>query len=385
MNAQEAVELVCELALRYVSESSVAAAKRRHAAVLSWRDADYIPMRFFAPVPELDELPVYDHHEQWYDPAKSFVTQMKGTVRAAASGSDWVHAIRADTGVVNAPSVFGIGFDVPTHTKPVATKFVPKEELKVFEVPDDIRGLGTVPRVIEHMQHHLNVLEKAGLAGTVGVHHCDLQGAFDIAEQARGSEIFVDLYDDPPFVHRLMEQSVKAYVALGKLCKEISGEPAVGGNANGYWMETGGLRACDDTGILLSPPLFEEFVVPYLAKAFEPFQGGWIHYCGGIPDGSRPEGVHLHDLYLRNPLLKGMNFTTGGDLEAEIRKLNEHRVAFLGGVARESGESLEGYFRRVIEGCPGRKGIILDAAVGGNERAAAFETWHRLQDEILGG
>ncbi|MFC1671901.1 hypothetical protein ACFL01_02075 [Planctomycetota bacterium] len=385
MTTHEAIERVCELARTYVDQGRVADAKRRHAAVLSWQDADYIPLQFYASVPELNELPSYDHKEQWYDPAKSFVCQMTNVVSGAASGSDWVPGVRADTGVINVPSVFGVEFDVPTHTKPVATKFVPKEELQEFIIPDDVSGLGTMPRVVEHMEHHLAVLAEHGLADTVGVHHCDLQGSFDIAEQARGSDIFTDVYDDPPFVHHLMEQSVRAYVAVGKLCKKVSGEPAAGGNASGYWMEgQGGLRACDDTGILLSAAVFEEFVQPYHVKAFEPFGAGWIHYCGGIPDGSRPEGIHLHDLYLANPLLRGMNFTTGGDLGAEIRKLHEKRVAFLGGVGREQGETLGDYFRRVLDLCPGRKGIVFDASVGGEEAESACETWHALQDDILG-
>jgi len=71
------------------------------------------------------------------------------------------------TGVVNGPSLFGAKFDVPRHTKPVVTEYVPKDKLKDFVLPDDLRGLGNADRIVEHMQHHLSVLKAEGLGAEV--------------------------------------------------------------------------------------------------------------------------------------------------------------------------------------------------------------------------
>ncbi len=385
METSEALQRVCALARDKADADRLEAARRRQAAMFRWEEADYIPMIFGVEVPELKDLPSYDWREQFHDPAKSFIEQMKGAVRSLASGSDAIASLRADTGVVNGPALFGAQIDVPTHTKPVVTRYVPKETLRDFALPEDLRGLGTVDRIIEHMEHHAAALEAHGLRGLIHLHHCDTQGPFDIAEQTRGHEIFTDFYEDPEFVHHLMDQSTRAYIGLSALTKRLAGDGERRGSASGFWMENGGVRMCDDSGILLSARVFEEFVLPYHTRALAHFGGGWIHYCGGVPAGGRAEGLHIHPLYFRIPDLKGLNFTTGRDWVAEVRKVLERRIAYVGGIPRAPEEGLEAYLARVLALCPGRKGMLFGVALKNDaERAVAMSAWRRLQDECFG-
>jgi len=385
MNTIEAVKLICGRARAKLDPDIVRQAKKRQGAILAGQEADYLPLMFASSVPELDKLPSFDWKEQWDDPAKSFVEQMKGVISSGASHSDCVPSLRADTGVINAPTLFGVEFAVPRHTKPVVTKPIPKEELQQFRLPEDIQGLGITGRIIEHTEHHLKTLKEYGLGELIDVHHCDTQGPFDIAAQTRGHDIFTDFFEDPSFVHYLMEESTKAYLGLSRLCKKLAGEGETWGNASGYWMDKGGVRLCDDSGILLSVKIFEEFVLPYHIKAFEPFGGGWIHYCGGVPEGGRSEGVHLHDSYCKIPLLKGLNFTTGRDLIAEIKKLIKHEVAYIGGIPRRESETLENYFSRILKLCSDRKGMILTSGawIEEDEKKRAMNIWQRMQDELF--
>ena len=383
MEVSEAIDRVCESARNRLKPERVRLAKERQAAVFAWREPDYLPLTFHAPAPELDGLPCYDWRERWHEPDKSFLEQMKAVVGCAAAESDALPSLRADTGVVNGPSLFGAGFGVPPHTKPVVTQYVAKEKLAAFALPDDIRPLGIAPRIVEHMEHHLALLRKHGLADSVGMHHCDTQGPFDIAEQTRGHDFFTDLYEDPAFVEHLMTQATRAYVALNRLCKSLNGEPPSGGNASGFWMERGGVRLCDDSGILLSPRLYEEQILPHQAKALAEFQGGWIHYCGGVPGGGRREGLHLHDAYLKIPALRGLNFTTGHDQAAEVRKVIGKKVAYIGGFPRGKDEALEDYFRRVLSLCPGKRGILFGPELRPGEHPRALDAWHKCQEEMF--
>ncbi len=382
----EWIRILCDLARQTIDPERVARSKQRHGAVFRWEEADSIPLMYGAPVPELEglELPSYDWTEQYNEPAKSFVHQIQGVLRAARSGSDALPSVRADTGVVNGPSVFGAEFAVPAHTKPVVTKYVPKEALVDVELPDDIRGLGTMPKVIEHTQHHQEVIRREGLDHVMTVHHCDTQGPFDIAEQTRGHELLTDFYEDPEFVHHLMREATKAYIAISHLCKGLAGEGTQWGNAVGHWMEPGGVRMCDDSGILVSPEIFGEFIQPYQVDGFAPFGGGWLHYCGGVPEGGRAEGLHIHDLYLANPYLRGLNFTTGKDLSAEIRKILAADVNYIGGFPRNEGEALADYFRRILSLCPGRKGLFLQPSLQPGEAEGAMDTWMQVQDDVFG-
>jgi len=237
------LDRVCELIAERIDAAQIATARRRHADMLAGRTSDYIPMTFGQAVPEAADLPDFNWNEQCHDPAKRLYMQLKdGALARAAADGDGLPAVRADTGVVNCMSVLGAEYVVPEHTKPVVSQYVPKEDLAAFEVPDDVADLGTMPRVIEHMEHHLGVLRAHGLDETVRVCHCDQQGPFDVAAQAHGHDIFIDLYEDPDFVRELMDKTTQVYIAVSKLCKRLSSEPVDGGQAVDYWMDNGGVR-----------------------------------------------------------------------------------------------------------------------------------------------
>ena len=97
MEVREAVKRLCELARTHIKPEVIRQAKRREAAALAWEDTDYLPLHFAAPLPELKDLPSYDWREQFYDPDKSFVEQIKNILPAAASHCDYVPAIRAES------------------------------------------------------------------------------------------------------------------------------------------------------------------------------------------------------------------------------------------------------------------------------------------------
>ena len=378
---------VLDLAAGRLDASRIADAKRRHADMFRWEESDYVPIVFGGPVPEVDGLPDFDWAQQFADPAASLYMQMKDVLRGSAGGSDFVPSVRADTGVVNGPSVLGAPFVVPAHTKPVCCGHVGREALADFVVPDDIRPLGAIPTMVEHSQHHVAALKAAGLYERVGLRHCDTQGPFDIAAQARGhDDIFVDMYVDQDFFHGLMEKATDVYVKLSKLSKALAGDGAMDqGHASEFWMENGSVRLCDDSGILVGPDQYGKLCAPYLARAFAPFGGGWLHYCGGEPGASRPEGLHLHEIYGAVPGLKGLQFTTARDWAGEIRKVIEKGIVYLNTLPRDNGEKLADYFRRLLSLCDGRRGMIPRAGrIEPDERAGAMETWWAVQDEMFG-
>jgi len=380
------LDRVCELIAERIDAGRIAAARRRHADMLAGRTSDYIPMVFGKTVPETADLPDFNWHEQFYDPAKSLYMQLKDVaLPMAAAGGDGLPAVRADTGVVNCMSVLGAQYIVPEHTKPVVSQYVPKEDLAAFEVPEDVTGLGTMPRVIEHMEHHLGVLRGHGLGEMVRVFHCDQQGPFDIAAQSRGHDIFIDLYEDPDFVRELMDKTTQVYIAVSRLCKRLNGEPLDGGQVVDYWMENGGVRMCADSDILVGAELTRELIHPYMERAFQAFGGGWLHYCGGVRGFKRAEGLHLHGLFAEVDGLRGLNWTTAGDWLGEMRRLKDLGLVHLGSLQREDGESLDDYFRRALDPYDDRRGMIFSPELRDGEADVAQETWHKVQDERFGG
>ena len=371
---------VCDLVRARIDARRLADAKRRQADMFALRPSDYLPILFARPVAEAKDLPNFDWAERFHDPHKSLYMQLKDDVLPrVAGGGDVVPAVRADTGVINCMTIFGAGYDVPAHTRPIITRYVPKEALAAFEVPADISGLGTLPRVVEHSGHHCAMLRRGGLWDAVRLNHCDQQGPWDIAAQSRGHDLFMDLYDDPAFVHMLMKKCVKLYVAVSRLCKTFDPSPI----AVGYWMSNGQVRMCGDSDILISPEQHREFAAPYAQEALRAMGGGWFHYCGGMPGFKRREGLHLHEIFAGIDGLRGLNWTTAGDWIGEMRRLRSLGLCNAGTLPRGQGESLTDYFRRALSPYPERTGFIFDnPELRPDEFDVAIDTWRRVQDEL---
>jgi hypothetical protein len=371
---------VCDLVRARIDARRLADAKRRQADMFALRPSDYLPILFARPVAEATDLPNFDWAERFHDPDKSLYMQLKDDVLPrVAGGGDFVPAVRADTGVINCMTIFGAGYDVPAHTRPIITRYVPKEALAAFEVPADISGLGTLPRVVEHSGHHCATLRQGGLWDAVRLNHCDQQGPWDIAAQSRGHDIFMDLYDDPAFVHMLMKKCVKLYVAVSRLCKTFDPSPI----AVGYWMSNGQVRMCGDSDILISAEQHREFAAPYAQEALRAMGGGWFHYCGGMPGFKRREGLHLHEIYAGIDGLRGLNWTTAGDWVGEMRRLRGLGLCNAGTLPRGQGEPLTDYFRRALSPYTERTGFIFDnPELRPDEFDAAIDTWRRVQDEV---
>ncbi len=385
------LDRVCEMIAERARPERIAAAKRRHADVMAGRETDYLPIIFGAPPPrEAADWPSFDWLERFHDPGKSLFMQLKEVaLPRICTDSDYVPGVRADLGTINCQTVFGAEWRVTGENRSVITKYVPKEELAVFEVPEDVSGLGVLRRVVEHMEHHVEALRRRGLGGLVSVYHCDQQGPFDIAAMTRGHDIFLDLYEDPGFVHHLMGLCADVYVKVTKLCKRIAGEvPGGPGNAVSVWMEAGAVRMCGDSDILVSPEAYREFIQPYERRAFERLGGGWYHYCGGWEGTGRAEGLHLHEAYAEIPLLRGLNWTTAGDWLGEMRKLARLGLVHVGTLPRPKDEPLDDYFRRALSPYDGRRGLLLGGMwqppwLWDGERQRAAAAWRRVQDEVF--
>jgi len=367
----------------YADASRIADAKRRQADMLALRPSDYIPILTGKPVPEARDLPSFDWAERFHDPAKSLYMQLKDDVLPrVASGCDAVPTVRPDLGVINCMTVFGCAYDAPAHTMPVITRYAAKEALAAFEVPGDVSGLGVMPQVIEHAEHHRAVLREHGLWDAVRLVHCDQQGPWDIAAQARGHDVFLDVYEDPAFVHGLMKKCTQVYVAVSRLCKSFDPSPIAGGAGVAFWMDSGAVRMCGDSDILISAAQHREFAAPYQQEAFRAMGGGWLHYCGGMPGFKRREGLHLHEVYAGIEGLRGLNWTTAGDWLGEMRRLRDLGLCHVGTLPRAEGETVADYFRRVLSPYPTRTGLIFEGPyLQPAEVDGAVDLWRKVQDE----
>ena len=109
----------------------------------------------------------------------------------------------------------------------------------------------------------------------------DLQGPIDTAEQLRGSDLFLDICDDPDLVSELLARIVGAMLEAAdhyRLFATDRLEP-VANTQHGYVIP-GRLMIRNDSAILLSPQMYIDHVREHDARLLREIGGGTIHFCG---------------------------------------------------------------------------------------------------------
>ena len=342
---------------------------RERMAQIWWnREPDVLPVLAGAgEVPERERYPHYTLEEQFDDREKMLVEHLWGMIGTARGTGDGQLTIRVNFGVGFIPSLFGLKSRfVQADQMPWVIGHLSREEIAHLEVPD-VRSAGLMPRALETLSYF-----KEKLDGKAHVYLSDTQGPFDIAHLLRGHELYYDVYDDPEFVHRLMDVATETYIAASKVMKEAIGEPLDEGYHGGMVMEHGGVRVCDDSSINLSDAMFREFVQPYMARVLKPFGGGWYHFCGN--------GKHLLNSILDIEEVRGINFGNPEryDFAEVLPEVLKRGKFYVGAIPPKQGEDAAAYRDRILGYLDGaRKGLILQSiAVGEGESAReAVEIW----------
>lgn len=240
----------------------------------------------------------YLYSEIFYDREKILLDELSFIYEGALIGDDKIYTIRANYGIGIIPSLFGCPVTVKEgENMPWVGHLESLDEVKraiAQGVPDLDGGLmGRVSETEAFFKEALSPYPK--LRETVHIQVCDTQGPFNLAAEILGPRIYTDLYDEPQILHELLEAVTETYIAVTKRGKDTLGEDYASGYHWHYRLR-GGARIAEDFALSISPRAYEGFVKPYNERAFAPFQGGYILYCG--------QGEQVLDLMLST---KGVN------------------------------------------------------------------------------
>lgn len=276
------------------------------------------------------DWPTFDWEQQMADHGKMLLNELAPAWESSLLKDDKCFSIRPNLGIGTIPTLVGCdtAFDnasedsMPWVVRP--PDFSERENLEALieaGVPD-VEG-GVTPRyraIVAAWRKALAPYPK--LTRFCHITLPDNQGPFNLGFHLRGEQLYLDVYDDPEFVHAFLGWISAMYVAASKNYKKILGEPL----DEGYywnWRLRGGVRNVDDNSVLLGPDMYEEFVKPYNDKSFGPFGGGAHHFCGDVSH-IYPFAVGIDNvsgIHLGNPELN--------DFDTVWRKAAERKVALL--------------------------------------------------------
>jgi len=106
---------------------------------------------------------------------------------------------------------------------------------------------GLLPMVSEFM-----IFFKQKLDNKAQPYLPNMAGPFDLAYLLRGNDIFIDMYDNPSSVFKILEKTTEAFIEANIFFKEIFDEPLASGVYDAVYMANGGVRVTEDSSVLLS-------------------------------------------------------------------------------------------------------------------------------------
>ena len=244
----------------------------------AWRrEKTDVPLLFLSGplTPEQETIPAFDFQQIFTSPEKMLCREVRNACAVANTRSDAMPSIRANLGTGILLSCLGLEQETFPDKMPWLKEHLTKERISKL-TPDDIRLRGSFARGLEMMRFFRKIL-----ADEIPVYVMDTQGPFDLAHLMLGDDLFLELYDDPPFVHHLMTLCTELGRRTHRWMKEASGEPTGAlHHSNTLYSDSFGIRICEDTTALLDEKNIREFALPYSRELARDFGGAWVHYCG---------------------------------------------------------------------------------------------------------
>ena len=390
------LQQIKDLVLEAVDLAVVERGRRRQVAVWGGESTDYLPLllghtevnapglnhnRMWklaehelvggAQVPEFFDYPHYSPAEQWESPKKMLYEFLWEILSWARSKSDAQLAIR--------PNILPIFYDA------FGAQLASNEQFGVYigshpskEVLRDIDPArieeGTLFRKLLDFSAFFVENSPPG----VPVYPANTGGPLTSALKLRGDALYTDFYDDPEFVHDLVEKCADMCIRAGLLLKTVVGEDRTSGYHGSLFMAHGSVRIADDYVVMISPKHHREFVIPAIRRVLQAFGGGWYHSCGYWEP-------HLDNL-LDVPEIVALNTCDPHlwDFDELLRRIIQAGKVYYGGLPIGQGGDARSLMRRAMEATGRkRKGMILMLHGQGPwpRPQTTLELWHDIQDE----
>ena len=183
-----------------------------HRKALGWEPVRRLPLLLSFPIPADAPFQPYPHSQIFDDPEKMLYNELVYALETSIASrgqidDDLPLTIRANFGTVVVASLFGGRVEQVGENRPWVRPFQALAEFRAALDRDPLDfSQGWCPRVVERYQFYRDALAAyPELAGLVHLVLPDLQGPLDTAELLRGSEIYVDLYNDPDLIARALD------------------------------------------------------------------------------------------------------------------------------------------------------------------------------------
>jgi len=307
----------------------------------------FVPARENAAPPSIEwpQINVNAAIENWEE---MLLQQLSGCSRILNEASGEILHVRANYGTGILPSLFGADMfvmdeklDTLPTTRPLRGGMDEIKRLLDTGMPDLRAGYGA--RVLDMGACFSQMFdENPGIARFVHVCHPDLQGPMDVCDLLWGSEIFLDMIDEPDLVRAFLDLITDTYIAFMKAWRNVA--PDDGATHAVHWglLHKGRIMLRDDSAMNVSPEMFAEFIQPWDQRALNELGGGAIHFCGRGDHYIKymPQMEGLHAINMSQPQYNDMDVIYQHTIDQGIKLIGLDRT--VAEEAQLSGRELHG-------------------------------------------
>ena len=300
-----------------------------HRRALSWQPVERLPLVLSYPAPP-DCWAPYPHAEALAEPEKMLFNELVSAWGTSIChrqevGDDLPCTIRANFGCVLIASLFGARIEQVEDNPPWARHFETPQEFAAALQRDPLDFTqGWCPRVVEWYEFYRAALAPyPELAGLIKRALPDLQGPMDTVELLRGSELYLDLYQDPELVADALAKVAAAQVGFARhLSSCVTDGPPGWTHQHGFAVR-GAVLLRVDSAIMLSPLMYREQIAPHDQRVLRELGGGGLHSCGNVS--------HLAAEYLNVPSTQCLDLGQPemNDLDKLYALARQRRIALL--------------------------------------------------------
>ena len=301
-----------------------------YQSALNYGDVPRLPVAMQYPFPDDAAFPPFPHHEAIQNPEKMLYNELTfafgmSILNSPEVGDDLPSTIRPNFGTTIVASMFGARIEQIDNNPPWVRSFESKTEtLKIFDVDIEDYSRGWIPKVEETYECYRKTLAGfAEIRNVIKIVLPDLQGPLDNLDLLRGSDVYIDMYEDPDLVRDGLELMARAQENLARrFSKYINDDSSRFCHQHGI-MNRGNILIRNDSSIMVSPEMYRDFVAPFDEQVLKCLDGGGLHSCGTFE--------HLVDEYLALESIMAIDFGQSdmNDVDAIFRKCSAKRIPLL--------------------------------------------------------
>jgi len=251
----------------------------------------------------------YSIHDIVFDSKKMYEHQLYNIEQTNLYASDWKPYLKPWHGVGIYADAFGSITDWPRDdypwTEPIINDISDVYSLKPT-APGESSLMEKVLETIRYFKEQSN--------GNILISLTDTQSPFNTASLiVRTDILLMACYDNPDAVHHLLSMITELTIEFTKMqMKEIGSDIALPGHIFPAGARQG-ISISDDNNTMISPDMYDQFILPYMNRISKAFDGIYVHSCGNfttnLPSWKKLDG------------LLGVNMHIGeGDMEPESVK-----------------------------------------------------------------